>query len=1029
MSSAGRGKNSNTVSPGQQKSSLTQSQGKGYADSSHEARCPVVFYGGEVEAFENHIISIQTALSNQNFNFTRKTTLQSYNTAFSPDFFLFQRNVLKQDAMKRRKSTTTLALSTQAAQIVQNSSPPVFNLFVIYLVDDINYQPKKSVFTDWIAAFNSDPANPFFSIVIVVSEAVKLNKNSSKPACIDKVRSFYGFSRAFEYKCIFLFSSSNNTITANFAFEVFISKLKESVTIAVDVLLAENEELLKKEWDQRESADWNMVAYLRSYETLMEFYKAIKIHQAVHESYLELKAYVEQVVLNYRNGALIPWVKMLLAEQPRWPGLTLNESVIIRNRDLILADKQKLTFLDLQNLIFSNIFFQYLRDASSIVQLFCATLDFITFTRVVLLTVLVPDKCTSVHAVDCWSFVTALSVLLYCKNEANVNLFDFPALTVNLWEVARTALENLGKAVGLYSKEKQTTEQIQTGLDIMAGVEQSDDCVASLQLRRALSSKSNFDEKFEELITMAISTCKHKGWKRSASWKTTQLADFLAANGRYDLAAKHYMDSLTIYAQEQWPQVEIAIRSRVYHCQLQDKSAPPIDPVNLLASMLINNSDRKRDDTNKRDGRRMSAAVSTLSVKSEAPTACTFLSKVGMRVRGFTAVTDESSGAVVSSSEEKDGADMKFFDLVIESLFPSELQGVNFKWYYSALDEEYRLGYIRSSNFRFMRPEQVAEKSQQSTKPESNQNSSHGASTAANVIDNKLVIGGEDVFSIKPGKHKYRVAGVFRTAGLYQFKKINCIYGSVNMELFPQSSIDFHITNIAPKVSFSETSKPIFSHVNSNVQVVVDRSEWPTNILFKLETCSCATATVDILSRPAILSGSGEADDDKVKELVVELKIFTSILTDFHAVSFHWVVTPSKLSLTSSCQIPSKRPLTIVPELLPAIQPPILLLTARNGSNATLELINVEFQHRVNSKSDWEKIELNGPVQSSPVMILSLCKACWSSAPSSLPIGSELRLSCQYKTDHYTQQPVSWRSFNKARLAHNRSFRSLLPVH
>ena len=59
------------------------------------------------------------------------------------------------------------------------------------------------------------------------------------------------------------------------------------------------------------------------------------------------------------------------------------------------------------------------------------------------------------------------------------------------------------------------------------------------------------------------------GWKRSASWKTTQLADFLAANGRYDLAAKHYMDSLTIYAQEQWPQVEIAIRSRVYHCQLQ----------------------------------------------------------------------------------------------------------------------------------------------------------------------------------------------------------------------------------------------------------------------------------------------------------------------------------------------------------------------------------------------------------------------------------------------------------------------------
>ena len=54
----------------------------------------------------------------------------------------------------------------------------------------------------------------------------------------------------------------------------------------------------------------------------------------------------------------------------------------------------------------------------------------------------------------------------------------------------------------------------------MAGVEQSDDCVASLQLRRALSSKSNFDEKFEELITMAISTCKHKGRLSTILMKT-----------------------------------------------------------------------------------------------------------------------------------------------------------------------------------------------------------------------------------------------------------------------------------------------------------------------------------------------------------------------------------------------------------------------------------------------------------------------------------------------------------------------------
>ena len=45
----------------------------------------------------------------------------------------------------------------------------------------------------------------------------------------------------------------------------------------------------------------------------------------------------------------------------------------------------------------------------------------------------------------------------------------------------------------------------------MAGVEQSDDCIASLRLRKALSSKENFDEQYEDLITMEISSCKHKG--------------------------------------------------------------------------------------------------------------------------------------------------------------------------------------------------------------------------------------------------------------------------------------------------------------------------------------------------------------------------------------------------------------------------------------------------------------------------------------------------------------------------------------
>ena len=59
----------------------------------------------------------------------------------------------------------------------------------------------------------------------------------------------------------------------------------------------------------------------------------------------------------------------------------------------------------------------------------------------------------------------------------------------------------------------------------------------------------------------------------------------------------------------------------------------------------------------------------------------------------------------------------------------------------------------------------------------------------------------------------------------------------------------------------------------------------------------------------------GESSEQK--ELEIELEVFTSILTDFHHVCFHWVVHPSQISLTSNCQVPSKRPLTIVPELLP----------------------------------------------------------------------------------------------------------------
>ena len=42
--------------------------------------------------------------------------------------------------MKRKRSSSLLALATQASQLMHSSCPPVFNLFVLHLVDDVTYQ-------------------------------------------------------------------------------------------------------------------------------------------------------------------------------------------------------------------------------------------------------------------------------------------------------------------------------------------------------------------------------------------------------------------------------------------------------------------------------------------------------------------------------------------------------------------------------------------------------------------------------------------------------------------------------------------------------------------------------------------------------------------------------------------------------------------------------------------------------------------------------------------------------------------------
>ena len=68
------------------------------------------------------------------------------------------------------------------------------------------------------------------------------------------------------------------------------------------------------------------------------------------------------------------------------------------------------------------------------------------------------------------------------------------------------------------------------------------------------------------------------------------------------------------------------------------------------------------------------------------------------------------------------------------------------------------------------------------------------------------------------------------------------------MDIVPPKSIDFHIHNIAPKVSVMEATKPIHSHVKTKVSVVAEPSEWPTSPTYHLEMCSCPTATVKVLT-------------------------------------------------------------------------------------------------------------------------------------------------------------------------------------
>ena len=214
--------------------------------------------------------------------------------------------------------------------------------------------------------------------------------------------------------------------------------------------------------------------------------------------------------------------------------------------------------------------------------------------------------------------------------------------------------------------------------------------------------------------------------------------------------------------------------------------------------------------------------------------------------------------------------------------------------------------------------------------------------TQNNLIENRLVKGGDIKLTIKPGTHHYQVDCVFTTAGMYRLVKVVLCKNKLSLEAVPEMPIDFLVRNIAPKVMLKDFSQLIYSHVKSKIAVIADAQHLqPKGAKYVLDRCTSTTADVELLSTDVCVeSGGGEndgdpeaitsapvakpviddskkGDDENCDGVEIEMEILTKALADFHFVSLHWNVAGTSKTVTSRCQIPSKRPLAIVPELLP----------------------------------------------------------------------------------------------------------------
>ena len=88
-----------------------------------------------------------------------------------------------------------------------------------------------------------------------------------------------------------------------------------------------------------------------------------------------------------------------------------------------------------------------------------------------------------------------------------------------------------------------------------------------------------------------------------------------------------------------------------------------------------------------------------------------------------------------------------------------------------------------------------------------------------------------------------------------------------------------------------------------------------------------------------------------------------------------------------------------------------MLLSAKNLSNADLQIFNFKSLYKMKTKGDWMALEFHGSPNldsSAGENLPPSSKFCWFSSDAALSAAKELKFSFQYKTEHFNTDFVAW---------------------